>query len=311
MLGRILENYKNWYLSWPKLVRIALLPGFISILGAWLQIFPVEAEAKWWWGLTLLFLLGVAAYNQLIEADEREECARQLGELSTKADLWRQRYADASILAKCFSTLVLDKSEMWLKAVNTAKAESVDAGRAYIRKENGLQINIDRIIVLIYQAFKHHTDAAAHEAIRVAFLVPDEKKERLALLSWCNQDYVTPHSMTDHPDAFSARGNSLASFVWMRTSQENFYFLDDVPKYCNATKPEEGVFTYLNNGQASSIKSIFCYRVVDGLSRNCLGVICVHSNALNMFQGRISEDVCRDVVSSAASRIIYELSARV
>lgn len=303
--GSFLEKYKIWYLDQPKLLRIVLLPAFVAIIGNALQLLSIDQQWKNYGMLFLGAMLVIVAYNQLIEADTLEEYRDLADEMELEALFWKKMYGDATFLNKLYSELVLRKSEMWREATLIASQKDRAAAIAYVREENSLKANINRIITLVHKAFERHMDVTAKEEVRVAYFVPSEDDSRLVLKSWCNSQFRVPHSITKNADAFAKNGKSLASFVWTRSGQEQFFCIDDVEKYVYDHK-DTGVFLYLSNGQASTIRSIFCFRIVDGLSGNCLGVIAVDCNTKDIFSGRIGEDVAIDIVNSAGNRIVYE-----
>lgn len=303
--GNFLENYKNWYFDQPKLFRIALLPASVAILANVLQLVQIEQPWKGAGTVVLVLMLLIVAYNQLIEADTLEEYKGKLRDLESDVGVWKKMYGDTSFLNKLYSELVLKKSEMWREASESANLQGVGIARKFVRDANSLKSNIDRIIALVYKAFERHMDVVEKDEVRVAYFVPSEDGSRLTLKGWCNGQFKAPHSVTNHSDGFLKNSRTLAVFVWTRSGQEQFTFIDDVTKYVEE-HGDTGVFVYLSNGQASAIRSIFCYRIVDGLSGNCLGVISVDCNRKNMFQGKITEDICRDIVISAGNRIIFE-----
>ncbi|WP_428827717.1 hypothetical protein ACLIKD_06915 [Azonexus sp. IMCC34842] len=303
--GGFLEKYKIWYLDLPKLIRIALLPAFVAILANVLQLVSIEQPWKGIGTVILVLMLLVVAYNQLIEADTLEEYKELSNEKEDEIWFWRKMYGDTSFLNKLYSELVLRKSEMWRDATERAAQDGVEVAKKFVRDANSLKANIDRIIALVYKAFERHMDVVKKEEVRVAYFVPSEDSSRLVLKSWCNGEFRSPHSITNHVDGFLRGGRTLAVFVWTRLGQDQFFFIDDVPKYV-AEHGDTGVFVYLSNGQASTVKSIFCYRIIDGLNGNCLGVISVDSNTEDMFVGKITEDVSKDILVSAGNRIIYE-----
>lgn len=310
--GQALHGYKLWYLEQPKVIRVAALPGFIAILGAVLQIFPLADSIKIAGGAFFVLLLALAAYNQLIEADESDDYRERIAELEdesnnwrVESDFWLEKYCSASRLNKGFSELVLLKSKMWLDAIHELEEHGLDFARQFVRKKNALPENIQRIVTFIHKAFKEFVDPAMDEEIRVAYLGPNENGDRLELKSWCNSDAQLPKGIAKNADRFGRDSDTLASFVWAK-SDEPIYFIDDVETYCEIHKDNTGVFSYLHNGQRSTIKSIFCYRIVDGMSGQCLGVLSIDSNVKGVFEGRISEGICRSIVTSAATRIIFE-----
>lgn len=303
--GSMLESYKIWYFDQPKLFRIALLPAFVAILANVLQLVQIEQPWKGIGTFVLVVMLLLVAYNQLIEADTLEEYKEKLQEQENEVGFWKKMYGDTSFLNKLYSELVLKKSEMWREATESANGKGLDVARKYVRDANSLKSNIDRIIALVYKAFERHMDVVEKNDVRVAYFVPSEDGSRLVLKSWCNGQLKAPHSVTNHKEGFLRTSRTLAVFVWTRSGQEQFSFIDDVPKYV-AEHGDTGIFVYLSNGQASTIQSIFCYRIIDGLTGNCLGVISVDCNKKNMFLGKITEDVSKDVLVSAGNRIIFE-----
>ncbi len=303
--GKALQGYKVWYLDQPKLIRVAVLPAIVAMVGGGLQIFPISDSVKIVGGLIFLLLLAWAAYNQLIEADELDDSRELAASFEYDSVFWQDKYRSASRLNRLFSELVQHKSEMWLAAMKELEDHGIEKARAFVRKKNALPENVTRIVAVIHKAFMEYVDTSMHEEIRVAYLGPSEDASRLELKSWCNSATQTPKGLSKSPESFAKGGNTLAVFVWQK-SEEPIYFIDDVEAYCNKHQDDSGVFSYLNNGQRSTIRSIFCYRITDGLSGQCLGVLSIDSNVKGVFDGRISESICRDIVSSAAARIIFE-----
>lgn len=303
--GRLLEKYKIWYLHQPKLFRIVLLPALVLVIANALQLLPINQQWKTYGLFLLAVLLFIVAYNQLIEADGLEENKDRADEMDRVARFWKRMYGNATFLNKLYSELVLRKSEMWHEATLIASQKDLDAAIVYIREANSLKANINRIISLVYKAFERHMDVTAKQEVRVAYFVPSEDNSRLVLKSWRNSQFRIPQSIGTNPDAFTRNGKSLASFVWTRSGQDQFFYIDDVEKYVHDHK-DAGVFLYLSNGQDSAIRSISCFRIVDGLSGNCLGVIAVDCNTKDIFSGVVGEKVVIDILSSAGNRIVYE-----
>ena len=201
-----------------------------------------------------------------------------------------------------FSELVMKKSEMWVKTAETALegGYSVQIARNYIRDENSIKTNIERIVfTIIFNAFDRFTEASQDQCIRVAYYGPNRENSALELKSSYNRKHETPRI-----EKIPIDGRSLAAFVFNRQSSEP-YFIHDVEKYVK-DNGDGGQFVFFHGTQDCKVKSIFCYRIDDSKNHDCYGVLCIDSNVANYFKDVVGEDICKQIVSTAATRIIYE-----
>lgn len=317
--GSLLENYKQWYSSQPKLLRVAILPGVVAILGAVLQVLPdISNSVRLWGGLLLCLLLAVSAYNQFIDTGIQDELHNEIKRLASSIsfkdgeiqeleelqDFWDRRIEDYVQLDNIYSELVLFKSKMWLEAIAISKDDSLSAGRGFIRKKNTLKENVDRIIASMYKFFDRYSRAAANRHFRVAYFTPNADNSCLELASWSSFHQTAPKINGNCRTAFEKGGASLAAFVWTRSTSP-FAFIHDTYEYLS-NNPESSVFARLNGSDASHIGAIVAYRIEDGLTNACLGVLCIDCNQPNVFEDEIGEDTCRQIISSFATRIVFE-----
>lgn len=317
--GSFLEQYKQWYSSLPRIFRVIALPLTIAVLGAVLQVLPGLSDSFKLWGLILLcFLLLIGAYNQFIEMGTQDELELEIenlnsiieskdgtiDELEALQDFWDRRIEDFAQLDRIFSELVLFKSEMWMEAITIANNESLEAGKKFIRTQNSIKKNLNRITASMYRFFDRYSIASINRHFRVSYFTPSQDGERLELTSWSSFQQVAPRSSSICSSAFSKGGASLAAFVWTR-SDSPFAFIHNTEEYLNK-HTYSSVFNPLNGTGASHIGSIACYRVEDNLTSACLGVLCVDCTAPDVFEEEIGEDVCKQIISSFATRIVFE-----
>lgn len=301
--GSLLEKYKNWLLSQPKFIRIVILPILVTCGGGYLQIFPNLSDSlKYLGGSFVLFFSVVVLYNSYLEKVTIEVFGNQIKQYEADFKSLKKTLSASMKLHDYFSELVIDKSEMWVKAAETALegGYSIQIARHYVRDNNSIKTNIERIVsTIIFNAFDRFTEASRDECVRVAYFGPNRENSYLELKSSYNRKHETPKV-----ERIPTDGRSLAAFVYNRQSSEP-YFIHDVEKYVK-DHGDGGQFVFFHGTQDCKVKSIFCFRIDDSKNHNCYGVLCIDSNTPNFFKEVVGEEICKQVVASAATRIIYE-----
>lgn len=300
--GKALSNYRQWFLAQPKLVRVAIIPFMLAGITNYFQFFPIEDSHIRWGIVTVVVLLCAwTAYNQFIETSTWEAAKAEADKAREGEKFWQEMTDDSMHLGNLFSELVLKKSEMWLSATDMVSGSSGQptAARDYVRSQNNLKSNLDRLIThVIYGAFQRFTTARNGEAVRVAYFVPDADNKNLEIKNLFNSQHAMPRNRA------ISRGQGFASYVWTRASDEPC-FIHDVRTHMAAANGNSH-FEYFHDSEKESIRAIFGFRVVDGSTNACLGVVCVDSNVPKIFEDEIGEATCKHIANAARARIIYE-----
>lgn len=257
--GSFLENYKQLYVSQPKIVRIVVLPTFIAVLGAALQILPNLSDTiKIAGGVFLFFLLGLGSYHQLIEVDLHKELEDEINALKDSLmrteeseAFWAKRVEDFAQLDNIFSELVLYKSKMWLETLHVAHSVSCSAAKDFIRSKNSLQENIDRIVAALYRFLDRYSVAAEGLHFRVAYFTPSPDQSRLQLTSWAAFQQIIPKISRSNLHAFEKGGASLASYVWTRDDSQ-FAFIHNINEYLDQNRASS-IFSRMSGDRKSVV----------------------------------------------------------
>ncbi len=300
--GRWLENYKNWYLVQPKLLRAFVLP---FLIGA--SVFALEyggLPADWNRGilfLNLLLLLPITLYNQYLDV----VAADNVNDVAAERDSWRYTAERFIHLKNILNELVSMKSTMFLEARNMVSdnAGTLDGARSYIRDKNSLKHNIDRIVMLLHKTFEKYANTLENQKFHVTYLTPSEDGSCLQLKSWFNTDREKPLSCDNNNPAFRKDGRTVAVYVWNRDKREPFV-IDDIPAYVSE-RSDDGVFSYTCDREKESLQSILCYKIEDPKLHVCLGVVCIDSNVRGAF-GKLGVDYCKHILEAYSERIVFE-----
>lgn len=297
--GRLLENYKNWYLVQPKLIRAFVLPFAIGASALALEYGGLPADwNRFIFFSNVLLLLPLMLYNQYLDV----VAADSIKDVIDERNLWRDTAERFIHLKNVLNELVNTKSGMFLEATSMA-GNSTDAARSYIRDKNSLKRNIDRIIMLMHKTFEKYADTLKNQKFHVTYLTPSEDGSCLELKSWFNSEREKPPSCDNGNPAFRKDGRTVAVYVWNRDKREPVT-IDDVPSYV-AERSEDGIFSYTCEREKESLKAIMCYKIEDPELHVCLGVVCVDSNIENTFE-TLGDQYCKQVVEAYAERIVFE-----
>lgn len=329
-IGKKLENYKTLYLAQPKLVRIFALPALTAVTVFLFENGASVTTSNKTMVLSVCALLVWNAYNQFLEAityerevAKREELQDELRSSKTVNGELLSLVEKNARLNDVFTELVSRKSEMWLDSVSEFERHGQKAAKEYIRRTNSLKQNIDRIVSSIRLYFDNYSDSTRNQSYRVTCFRPSKDGTRLELISWDNNKHECPKSSTSGSSAFDRGGQSLASFMWSRCKKQ-FFIIDDVPTYVKR-HGTAAVFSYIDEAEIEKIRSIACYRVEDGISRACIGIICVdtnvigglgeillsgsgtsHGDAQDSLTADVREAMCERILESFACRIVFE-----
>ena len=329
-VGSWLESYKTLLLAQPKLIRVFALPAITSVTVFLFENGENVTTSNRPMVLSVCALLIWNAYNQFLEAisherevAEREELLAELRSADAVNDELYSLVEKNARLNDVFTELVSRKSEMWLDSVSVFERQGQQAAKEYIRETNSLKKNIDRIISTIRLYFDNYSDSTRNQSYRVTFFRPNNDHSRLELVSWDNNKHECPKSSTSGSSAFERGGPSLASFMWTRCKKQ-FFIIDDVPTYVKQ-HGTASVFSYIDEGESEKIRSIACYRVEDGISRACIGIVCVDTNVIgglgeillsgsetnhegvqDSLTADVKEAMCERILESFACRIVFE-----
>lgn len=297
-IGAVLDWYKETMMAQPKAVRAAFFPFVFAAVSIIFQIYPPSsANEKVLYTVILCGLALITIYNQYLEIATFEKCKIETAEAILEKDYWADMTNDAMRLGNLFSEMVEMKSELWVEATKMAEQDPKRAIN-YVRTSNNLHAHLNRLIThVVYGALQRFTNARNHDSIRVAYFVPTQDNSALQVTS-INSQRAMPRKRS------IAMGEGVASYVWQRPSDEP-YFIHDVRKHVDELA-DNSHFVYFHEGQKETIRSLFAFRVSDGATNACLGVVCIDSNVPNIFFEQVSEATCKHIAKAARARIVYE-----
>jgi len=324
-IGSLLERYKQWYLRQSKLVRIVVIPLLIGLYVLYFKFSEKLTGFSDYIGFIFVAsLLIIGAYNQLIDADEEEEKSEIIESLDGEIDflnskLLREQKLVESLLTlnEMFSETVLEKSKTWTSSIEVKSRQSREEAIAYVKKYNSKKENIDRLVQSMYRYFDAFANKSLDQSYRVVYFTPTEDGSRLSVYSWGNRKHEKPRGTIVNTEAFGVEGRSLASYIWAQ-SDKRFELIDDVESYVSQ-HGDKGIFCYISNSEKSTIQSIACFRVEDGATNACLGVLSIDTNVPGglgeLFQPddpqshftKVQQSaICERVLRSFACRIVFE-----
>ncbi len=302
--GQKMENYKSWYYSQPKLVKVAVLPFVIAISATIPSMLSFNG-----WKLGIAFTifsiaLALNLYNQYLDSILIENIAS----IEARAKRFEHEMAKYNHLNMIFEELVMQKATMFLKTLSILNGNK-EQGRVKaidnIRKANTYDHNLSRLFALLKKTLDKHARIERAETFRVVYMEPSDESDRLTAEIFFPSD-DPPRSIRNKSKDFQRDGKSVAAYVWRR-DEESPFIIDDIPSYIeNHRDNPESIFCYTNNAQKEYLKSLLCYRVSDHRSGDTLGVICIDSNVPNAFEEHLGVEFCKRLVESFSKRIIYE-----
>jgi len=297
-IGCLLENYKLWYLAQAKLIKIFFLPFVLSVFLIYTRTNTGEKAGSSSFLIIILFLLAWHLYNQYLDSWEKDSVAVIEKEKEGLVDL----VGRMTHLNKVLKNLVEKKLELFQETIDIAE-DNMDDAISHIRDTNTFKHNLDRIVAMVHQVFDKYSDSKSDQKFGVTFLAPDGESNKLVVKSWYNDDSASPVPC-DHGDFDVVKGGkSLAGYLW--DSEKSEVIIDDTHDYVKKNDGRvDSIFSFFNEAQKESIKSIYCYKVEDAKDYSFLGVLCIESNVPNAFNGH--KKFYKSMLESFGKRVIFE-----
>lgn len=288
--------YKRWYHEQPKLLKVVGIPFLITLSVIIIKYKKLDDL----WLFVPAILLFINLYNQYLDTLLSEDLDEKLDNMENKMMTWRASAENLLYLNNIFNELVENKSSMFLHSAKKAIDGQRDEGIRDIRDSGSLKNSLDRIVTIIYKVFEKYANIEKNQKFRVCYLVPstDGVRERLVAKSWFNIDKIPPLSVSTPNEAFFSKGDTTAAgYLWARNGQKSI-LIDNV----EIKSGKNDIFAYTHPEQASYLKSIYCYKVMN--FHECIGIICVDTNVADTLSK--NEQFYENALESFSKRIVFE-----